>query len=555
MVTKYTKHYGANRRTPQTKAIPGREAEMVKNNAGGVVFILDDWSKLQRFLILGTEGGSFYASEAKMTVDNAKTIMKLIAADGPRVVAAIQAVSVNGRAYKQEPALYALALAFAHGDEHTKSAVRACFCDIVRIGTHLFTFIQYVQDMRGWGKALRALVQLWYDSRTPEQLAFQVSKYQQRNGMSHRDLVRLAHPKLADKASNAVLRWVVAGVEGLGPRTVTRYVKGEPVVKKYPGLKTYLPKHLLAVEQVRGAKGVDAVVELVSAHNLPREVLPTEMLNEVPVWNALLPGMPPTALIRNLGKLTSIGLISPMAKQTLDVVAKLTDEAALKKARVHPIQILAAFLTYKRGAGVRGSLSWTPVPAILDALDKAFYTSFENVETTGKRILYAVDVSGSMGSGELCGVPGLTPRVAATAMALVLAAREPAHHIMGFSSRFMPLNITPRMRLDQAIRNVSNLPFEGTDCALPMLWAMQNRVEADAFVVLTDNETWAGGVQPSQALKEYRKRFSIPARLAVIGMTATGFTIADPRDPGMMDFVGFSTDVPSVLGDFIQGLI
>jgi 60 kDa SS-A/Ro ribonucleoprotein len=42
----------------------------------------------------------------------------------------------------------------------------------------------------------------------------------------------------------------------------------------------------------------------------------------------------------------------------------------------------------------------------------------------------------------------------------------------------------------------------------------------------------------------------IPAKLAVIGMMANKFSIADPKDRGMLDVVGFDTAVPSVLADF-----
>ena len=49
--------------TPQCKAIPGREAEMQTNNAGGVTFVLDKWAQFDRFLIMGTEGGNYYTSQ------------------------------------------------------------------------------------------------------------------------------------------------------------------------------------------------------------------------------------------------------------------------------------------------------------------------------------------------------------------------------------------------------------------------------------------------------------------------------------------------------------
>ena len=95
----------------------------------------------------------------------------------------------------------------------------------------------------------------------------------------------------------------------------------------------------------------------------------------------------------------------------------------------------------------------------------------------------------------------------------------------------------------------------GTDCALPMVWAQKHRVDVDTFVIYTDSETWAGTVHPVQALREYRERSGIPARLIVVGMVSNGFTIADPTDPGMLDIVGFDTATPGVVTGFAAGAL
>ena len=42
------------------------------------------------------------------------------------------------------------------------------------------------------------------------------------------------------------------------------------------------------------------------------------------------------------------------------------------------------------------------------------------------------------------------------------------------------------------------------------------------------------------------------AKLVVVGMTATGFTIADPNDAGMLDVVGFDAGAPQVMADFVR---
>ena len=136
---------------------------------------------------------------------------------------------------------------------------------------------------------------------------------------------------------------------------------------------------------------------------------------------------------------------------------------------------------------------------------------------------------------------------------MVTAKTEPAYHLMAFSSTFMPLDIAACSRLSDVIHRTANLPFSGTDCALPMLWAMSSKAEVDTFIVITDNETWAGDIHPCQALRQYREKTGIPAKLVVVGMTATEFTIADPNDAGSLDVVGFDAAAPNVIASFSRG--
>jgi 60 kDa SS-A/Ro ribonucleoprotein len=181
-------------------------------------------------------------------------------------------------------------------------------------------------------------------------------------------------------------------------------------------------------------------------------------------------------------------------------------------------------------------------------------------------MLLALDVSGSMSSGSIAGVTGMTPRIGSAAMALVTAATEPHTTIVGFTATadgnwggrypggmpgLSPLPLAGK-RLDQVVAETSALPFGGTDCSLPMIWATENKVDVDTFVIYTDSETWAGNVHPAQALETYRNARGIPAKLVVVGMTSNGFTIANPDDAGMLDVVGFDTSSPLVLSDFAR---
>src|SRR3954464_7203172 len=83
---------------------------------GGVAFEVDTWTRLQRFLILGTDGGTFYVGEREITLENAAVVRECLDQDAARTVELIATISESGRAARNDPAIFALALAAAHAD-------------------------------------------------------------------------------------------------------------------------------------------------------------------------------------------------------------------------------------------------------------------------------------------------------------------------------------------------------------------------------------------------------------------------------------------------------
>jgi 60 kDa SS-A/Ro ribonucleoprotein len=554
--TSYARHI-STRQTPQSEPIPG--SRQVPNSAGGFAFAVDDWVRLDRFLVLGAEGGSYYATERQLTVQNAESVRRCLEADGPRTVARIVAVSEAGQAPKNDPAVFALAMAAGMGRPETRSAALVALPRVCRTGTHLFQFVEAVERFRGWGRALRRAIGTWYTQKEPRDLAYQLTKYQQRGGWAHRDLLRVCHLKLADGPAHDAVRWAVGKAAPLPAGT-------DPASPLAP---------IAACEAARRATTAAEVVHLIRTYRLVRECVPTQWLTEPSVWEALLEDMPLAALVRNLATMTRIGLLTPNSDATDRALSALADRERLKRSRLHPVALLAALRTYAAGCGVRGGGVWAPVQQIVEALDGAFYAAFDTVTPTGKRWLLALDVSGSMAGSTIAGVPNLTARDGAAAMALVTASTEVNHHVIGFTGQGFqvtgagpstfgawawhpnsgggvePLPIRPGQRLDDAIRVTSGLPMGPTDCALPMLYALERAIAVDVFVVYTDSETWHGGIHPVQALQRYRERTGIPAKLVVVGMVSNGFSIADPDDAGMMDVVGFNTSVPQLMSQFV----
>ena len=545
---------GLTKQTPQTEPIFG--AGQVQNNAGGYGWELNCWKQLERFLILGCSG-TYYSPEEKLTKENADAVLQCLSKDGITTVNRIVDISYAGRAAKNDPAIFALALAASFGTPEVKSYALANLSKVCRIGTHLFHFAEYVNGMRGWGSALRKAVARWYTEQDNNKLALQVVKYQQRDGWSHFDLLRLSHPETADNEKEAIFRWIAK--KPFVEHSVTRSFGTKENPRKlnctYNSVEGRLPAIIKVVESLTKDSSSSEVIEAIDKFGLTHEMIPTEFKKNPDIWDALLRKMPLTAMIRNLGNMTAIGTLKPLSYGTHKVINALKNEDNLKKARIHPLQVLIALKTYAQGHGDLGKNSWSPVQTILSALDEAFYKCFKYVEPTNKNYLLALDVSGSMGCGACAGAKSLTPRVGAAAMALAMANVEPNYHILGFSHELVPVNIGRGCRLDQAIKAMERIPMGGTDCALPMVWALKNKVVVDTFCVYTDNETWFGNIHPSQALKEYRKHINPNAKLAVVGMTGDKFTIADPKDGGMLDLVGFDSFTPNIIAEFSKGNI
>jgi 60 kDa SS-A/Ro ribonucleoprotein len=521
--------------TPQTEPIPG--STQILNNAGGYSYAVDDITRLHRFVTLGAQSGTYYVGERKLVKENLDVVERMLKeGQGKAVVNTIAEISKAGRAPSNDPALFALARCAAADDQEIRQYALSILPQVARTGTHLLHFVAYTKQFRGWGRAYRRAVASWFNDRKEQNLAYQLLKYQQRDGYSQRDLLRLAHPKATTDTYNALYHWVTKGWENVGD---------EPHSDEALRI-------IWAYEKAKCAADDKEVAALIKEYRLPREAVPTQYLHSVRVWEALLEDMPMEAMTRNLATMTREGVILPMGDMTRQIAERLRNRDAILKARLHPIKILSALTTYQSGKSVRGSNTWTPVQDIVDALNDAFYLAFNNVEPTGKRILLAIDTSGSMRNATVNGIPNLEVHTAAGAMALVLANSESNYHIIGVDTSVHGLPISPKQRLDDAVQILKQYGGGGTNLALPMEYALKNKLEVDAFVILSDSETWQGHQQPVQALEAYRRQINAEARIVNVQMTATHVTNNAPDDKRALEVCGFDTAVPEIMSAFLR---
>ena len=670
---------------PQNRATIPQTCKMdinqVLNCSGGYVWKLSLLEHVNRYLVLGgaKDMGNYYMQAEKVSHECALSVLQMIRNPDPsqfvQLCDLLKAVSVGGRAPKQEPVLLSLAAAivFAKTPEEKKIAfetLKVC----IRIPTHAFMLAGFVRDLsmsktvnkgKGWGTGFRRAMSHYYISHTGRDLAYHMTKYQNREGWTHADMIRMLHidpATLADDGARLMFDYVMmkyarksktpsdktlatlASKHVVLPNPFKAMTKAE-FEKKLDAIETppipttaallitpkvgaqvptkvgaqvptkvggfisaltsimpsnptatvvavtgaaikqdkdddslviisdeevsgskkkngtqlqqvaYFLKHLNALHDAGEKKDVPLACALIRSGRLVREHVPTELFGSKEIWTTLLETMPMEALLRNLGKLTQIGVVADKYKE---IAARITNQEEVLKARIHPIKVLVAYKVYKNGHGDLGSLVWTPNMFVMVAMTQLFKLSYGTITPTGQRIMVALDVSGSMSSPVL-GSKILNCRDASVAMALLYLETEKNVNVVAFSAGLTDLcapsrnQLTRGMTIDQALSVTNGMAFSNTDCVLPIKHAIEKNLQVDAFIVLTDNETYAPNEHPQSALVRYRVLTGIQAKLIVIGMTGNCFTIADPTDKNTLNLAGFDTSTPEIASMFLRG--
>lgn len=538
------------------------------NSCGKVVYKLNDIERLKRFMFLGSENSTLYINKNDLTKENLNCLENLLVQEKLDDILNV-IIEFKNRSFKKDYLLYVLARCCSIKiDEKVENVLTLkdfkadCYkltSDICSIPTHLFLFIELYETVNkklhgttGWNSYMKRMVANWYNSKSIKDLMYHITKYQNRNNWTHRDVLRLSHIKNTEHYYNLIYRYIAKGEEVL--------TKELTLFEIAPSLDFHLLQgiqpeehplvYLLAFEKLKTEESLEEVLRLIKKYNFVREHIPTRWLNERSVWEALLSGMPMTATLRNLNKMTALDLFED--NNNLQVVTeKLTKESILR-SKVHPLQLLIAIKMYSQGRGELGKLVWTPNQKILGSLNNAFYFAFDNVKSTGKRYLLALDVSGSMSGATVCGINCLNAAEVSCAMAMVYDHVEPNVKMMAFSNEFVPVSVSASRRLDDNLASMRNITFGRTDCSLPMTWAASQKQEFDCIIIFTDSETNFNRIQPIEALKRYREQMNINTKLIVCGLSSNGFSLSDPDDKNMLDIVGFDSSTHDIINEFVN---
>jgi 60 kDa SS-A/Ro ribonucleoprotein len=522
--------------TPQTQPIPGRESEMIQGKSSGYMFKAEIWRTLRRCLLIGTGGGSYYATKWELTNDFVDVLEQAIAVDPDQVAQEIVYAS-DGRSINNSAPIWALVLLSMGESPAAKTAFQSIFPQIVRTASHFYEWMSYTKSVRGFGKVVREAGKNWLLQGETKALAYQLLKYQQRHGFSNRDALRLFHAKPQTEDRDLLFKWVVNGWDDLPPAPPTSALNQ---IWWYEWLK----------------RNPDRTSEAITKGRLTHEMAAPVGKMDVAAWQLLFEDMPIGALLRNLGSLTEIGVLTygKSSNKNINRVAKiLNSKEHLRKGRIHPIDVLKALKTYQScGSLGKSSKTWTPVPRIVDILELALEMSFDAIEPTGKVFMHAVDISGSMSYYSVSSI-NLTCCEIATTMALASAKAEQNYAIRGFSTKFIDLKINRSDSFSSAMNKASDLNFGGTDASSAYDWMIKNNCYADVICFWTDCESWAGTKHPTQALAEYRQKVNPDAKAIYISLVPNNISLVDPKDPHAWDIAGFDPSTPRLIQAIASG--
>jgi 60 kDa SS-A/Ro ribonucleoprotein len=571
---------------------------------------------ITRILILGCKTNK-YSSNTKGLDEEAKEFIKkqITNGNGNQVLDIVRDIYISGRAPKQDMTIYVHAL-LCRSEDNVLRAAALRFLKEYRTISQIYSWKNIHSKIpnadgkitKGFGRAVKRNLNEWILSKTPDALAYQATKYMSRGEWGIVDLMKCIHTKTGtgdnrvfkDKDGNVienknkcegvcesnknhvpakpidlVLRYIIEGVEPMNELAFEYDLTNEPVYKYLKAID-----HAKTMTNFDKTKKANLLIKIIQKFNLTREQVPTEALSNPMVMAALLTDenrtkitMPMTALLRNLANITRIGVFEENPDILELVIQHMQNKEVISKSRIHPVNVLTAWFTYRQGHGKMSKHSWIPNERINAVLEEIFYLSFKNVKPTGKRICFLIDGSGSMSSESLC--DGITNAEAAALMAMVFSRAEansdkPVQHSFyiftaerkggygGYGGGSTGLtDVSDKIHAKSTFNDVFTATQRSdwgmTDISKGITEAAKYNHVYDGFVVLTDNDV-NSGIKPSVALQQYRTKMKLPTKLAVVATLMSDLSVADPKDKGMMDFCGFDSHCPKLLQEFFTDI-
>ena len=485
------------------------------NEAGGRAYKLSPKAALAQYAITGCLNGTFYA-DAETQLQNVIELCQKVDAE---FIAKLAVYARERGHMKDMPALLCAVLAVKN-----VAMLKAVFPRVIDNGKMLRNFVQIVRSgvvgRKSLGTAPKRLINEWLAARSDEAI-FKDSIGQ---SPSLADVVKMIHPKPTSESRAALYGYFIGrdfNADAL-----------PALVRQFEEFKT----------------GESAEVPKV----------PFQMLTSLPLatkdWTEIARNAPWQMTRMNLNTFARHGVFAEPGLPEL-IANRLRDEEAIKKARVFPYQLMAAFTNTDQR-----------VPAqVRDALQDAMEIAISNVPKIKGKIYVFPDVSGSMHSAATGYRKGATSQVRCIDVAALVAAaivrRNPNAEVVPFSDDVVKCSLNARDTVMTNAEKLASLPSGGTNCSAPLRELNRRKANGDLVVYVSDNQSWVdmarsssfGGIT-TETMKQWAefKQRNAQARIACIDIQPYATTQAQERED-ILNIGGFSDQVFDVIAEFAAG--
>jgi 60 kDa SS-A/Ro ribonucleoprotein len=484
------------------------------NREGAAAYRYEPKHLLAQYSVTGCLSNTFYAAAE----DQLETVLELAGRLEAGFIARCAVYAREKGTMKDMPALLLAVLS-------TKSVadLKQVFPRVIGNGRMLRNFVQIMRSgavgRKSLGSAPKALVRAWLGRASDRALLDACVG----SDPSLKDVVRMVHPKPADATREAFYAWLI----------------GKPYATER------LPQALQSFERFkadRSAELPDVPFQMLTALDLQRED-----------WARIAMRGGWQMVRMNLNTFARHGAFE-VPGVTEAVAEKLRDREAIKRARVFPYQLMAAFQTARAGVPV----------AVKAALQDAMEFALENVLPFGAagraNVVVCPDVSGSMSSAVTGRRRGATSAVRCIDVAALVAAAvlraSPGARVLPFEQRVVHVELNPR---DTVMTNAARLAAVGgggTSCSAPLKLLADWAESVDLVILVSDNQSWvdARSCGATETMRQWaRVKASNPnAKLVCIDLQPHGTTQAAER-PDVLNVGGFSDNVFDVAARFARG--
>ena len=489
-----------------------------------------DYRFVERFLVLGHERGTYDAPALDVREVPTPALDRWLAEDGVRVVRDAAAFLTSGRAYRPEPALHVLARAITAGPAAAREEALALLPAAVRTSGQLFSLLRFVRGRTPWSGPLKEAIGTWYATRSTAELATLIVRAPAEGAWSHREALRAVRPKPPTPAHEALFRWLVDGT----PPNGAIDDRGLELVAAFARLQETTAQPVARV--------------LVERWPILREVLPAGWHQDRRIIEAIVATLSGEGLVRWVLRLAEHGVLGANDPAAVLLVRRLAALDTSARAALPPFLTLSAWATVRYQAAT----GQTPPTGLEGLLYDLFHEAMAGLPRSTDPLVVAIDPAASTALDGLPACPGLDPRTALAALAMLAVACCRRPRLVAFGPQLEPLELGAGAELRSLLGRLERIPAGTVDGSAPIEAALADDQGTETFLILSGTRPADRALAPEAVLQRYRAETRSEARWIGVSVGRERLAASPPLSLDALEVHGFDLTVPALLTDLLR---